>query len=283
MPIKSSIQITTRTSDLDSLRHVNNRIYEQFCSEGRYRLLAEQGYPMEALIDRAITFRPVATFVRFSHQQRSGATLSIETEAFPLGQGFIFWNHAISQGDGSTVCQVQARTQTRKRSLEPVDLLPATGEDPAPALIEDVPSFSGRCLRVASPYSVIYTDMDAFGTIPIAAWWRMFEEGRHMFGAQLGLTLGRLVGLDTHIFWIAGTYQFDQVITAGEQVTIHTWLERVDGIRAHIRQEIRTADGAGLLGASREEHLIVSLSRARPKTMPPEMAAMLQDYLEYQD
>jgi acyl-CoA thioesterase FadM len=283
VPIKSSIQITTRMSDLDSLRHVNNRIYEQFCAEGRYRLLAEQGHPIEALIDRGITLRPVATFARFSHQQRSGVTLSIETEAFPLSQGFILWKHAISQGDGSAVCEVQARTQGRKRNLEPVDLWPATDEDPAVVLIEDIPSFSGRCMRVASPYSVIYTDMDVFGTIPIAAWWRMFEEGRHMFGAHVGLTLGRLVGLDTHIFWIAGTYRFDQVITAGQQVTIHTWLERVAGIRAHIRQEIRTPDGAGLLGASREEHLIVSLSRARPKAMPPEMAAMMQDYVEYPD
>jgi acyl-CoA thioesterase FadM len=33
--------MTTRISDLDSLRHVNNRIYEQFCSEGRSRQLEE--------------------------------------------------------------------------------------------------------------------------------------------------------------------------------------------------------------------------------------------------
>jgi acyl-CoA thioesterase FadM len=275
--------MTTRTSDLDSLRHVNNRIYEQFCAEGRYRLLEEQGYAIEALLDQAIALRPGASFVKFSLQQRSGSTLRIETEAFPLGSGVMLWNHLISQADGNTVCHVQARTETLERYVQPVDLLPVTGEEPVPVLIEDVPTFAGNCSRVSSPYSVNYSDMDVFGTIPIAAWWRVFEEGRHQFGERLGLTLDRLVEFDTHIFWVAGTYQYYRAIEAGQQVSIHTWLERIAGIRAHIRQEVRTADGAGLLGASREEHLIVSLSRARPKTMPPEMAAMLQDYLEHQD
>jgi acyl-CoA thioesterase FadM len=70
MSSKSSILMTTRTSDLDSLRHVNNRLYEQLCSEGRYRLLEEQGYSIEALLDKAITLRPIASFVKFSLQQK---------------------------------------------------------------------------------------------------------------------------------------------------------------------------------------------------------------------
>ena len=51
-------------------------------------------------------------------------------------------------------------------------------------------------------------------------------------------------------------------------------------IRAYIRQEIWSADGDALLGASREEHLIVALAATRPKAMPPELAALLQDYVD---
>jgi acyl-CoA thioesterase FadM len=283
MPLQSSIKLTTRISDLDSLRHVNNRIYEQLCSEGRFRLLEEQGYPIESLLENALTLRPVASFVRFSHQQKSGVTLDIQTEAFPLGNGMILWDHHISQPDGTLVCYLQARSQTLDRRRQPVELLPGAGENPPEMLIEDVPGFTGSCERISSSYSAIYTDMDAFGSLPLAAYWRIFEEGRHMFGEQLDLTLERLIQFDTHIFWIAGTYQCYQPIKAGQQISIFTWLERIDRIRAYIRQEIRTADRADLLGASREEHLIVSLTRSRPKTLPPEMMALMQPFLEYPD
>jgi acyl-CoA thioesterase FadM len=283
MSLKSSISMTTRISDLDSLRHVNNRIYEQLCLEGRFHLLEEQGYSIEALLDRAIVLRPLASFVKFSLQQKSGSTLNIETEAFPLGNGIILWNHQILQPDGNIVCQLQAKSETLDRYHKPIELLPGTGIEPVQVLIEDVPDFSGNCSRISSSYSAIYTDMDAFGQLPFAAYWRIFEEGRHMFGEQLGLTLEKLVQLDTHIFWTAGTYQYYKPIKAGQQVRIFTWLERIVRIRAYIRQEIRTPDGADLLGASREEHLLVSLSKARAKALPSEMATMIQDYIEYQD
>lgn len=283
MSFKNSITMTTRISDMDSLRHVNNRTYEQLCSESRYRLLEEQGYSIETLLDKTIALRPMASFVKFALQQKSGATLNIQTEAFPLGNGVIFWNHHISQPDGKIVCQVQAKTETLERYRKPIDLLPATDEPPAQILIEDVPEFSGTCSRVSSSYSAIYTDMDTFGNLPTAAYWRMFEEGRHLSGGQLGFTLERLVQFNTHLFWVAGTYQYYEPIKAGQQLMIHTWLERIVKIRAIIRQEIRSADGTKLLGASREEHLIVSLKEARAKEFPPEMMAVVQDFIEYQD
>jgi acyl-CoA thioesterase FadM len=274
--------MTTRTSDLDFHRHVNNKIYEQFCSEGRYRLLEEQGYSIEALLNQAVTLRPVASFVKFFLQQKSGATLNVRTEVFPSGDGIILWDHHLSQPDGQAVCHLQAKTATLDRRRQPIDLLPVTDDSPAQVLIENVPAFSGNCARIASSYAIIYSDMDAFGRLPLAALWRIFEEGRHMFGEQLGLSTERLVGLDTLIFWVAGTYQYYQSINPGQQVSIHTWLERIARIRVYIRQEIRTADGAELLGASREEHLVVSLSEARAKPLPSELATMLQTYVEYQ-
>jgi acyl-CoA thioesterase FadM len=283
MPLKNSISMTTRISDLDSLRHVNNRIYEQFCSEGRFRLLEELGHPIEALLSRGITLRPLASFVKFSRQQKAGSTLNIQTEAFPLGDGHILWNHRIVQPDDEIACIVQAKSVTLDRQQRPFDLLPAANVEPEQFLIEEVPDFSGRCSRLSSVYSAIYTDMDVFGYLPFAALWRIFEEGRHMFGEQVGLTLEKLIELDTHIFWVSGTYHYYKPIDAGQKVKIYTWLERVVRIRATIRQEIWTADETELLGASREEHLLVSLSQTRPKAMPADMKKILDPYLEFQD
>lgn len=283
MSLKNSISMTTRISDLDSLRHVNNRIYEQLCSEGRYRLLEEQGYSLETLLNEAITLRPLASFVKFSRQQEAGSLLNVQTEASPMGDGHILWNHRIVQPDGETACIVQAKTVTLDRQHRPIELLPSVGVDPGQLFIEDLPDFSGQCARLSSDYSAIYTDMDVFGNLPLAALWRTFEEGRHMFGEQVGFTLKRLVGLDTHIFWVSGTYQYYKPINAGQKVKIYTWLERVVKIRAYIRQEIWSANGAKLLGASREEHLIISLSQTRPKALPAEMKKLIEPYLEFQD
>jgi acyl-CoA thioesterase FadM len=280
---KNTISLTTRIADLDPLRHLNNRIYEQFCAEGRYRLLEEQGYSIEALLDKATILRPMASFVRFTRQQKAGAALQIQTEAFPMDSGVILWEHQINGPDGETACYLQAKTETVGGRNNPVDLLPAAERAVPEIHIEEVPDFSGNCSRRTSAYSVIYTDMDVFGRLPLAAYWRIFEEGRHMFGQQLGLTLEKLVQLDTHIFWIAGTYRCYESIEAGQQLMIHTWLERVDKIRAYFRQEIRSADGGDLLGASREQHLIVSLRESRPRTAPPELVTILGPYIEFPD
>ncbi|MFN2142245.1 MAG: thioesterase family protein [Candidatus Promineifilaceae bacterium] len=276
---KSSISLTTRMADLDPLRHVNNRIYEQFCAEGRYRLLEEHGYSLQALLNHAIVLRPIASFVKFERQQRAGIELHVQTEAFPLEDGLILWDHHISGADGEPACYLQAKTAALDGRSNPVELLAAVEKAAPGVYIEDVPEFSGNCERTASAYSAIYTDRDVFGRLPLAAYWRVFEEGRHMFGEQLGLTMQKLVQLDTHVFWIAGTYQCYKPIAAGQQVIIHTWLERIDRIRAYFRQEIRSAAG-DLLGASREQHLIVSLSESRPKTAPSELAAILEPYIE---
>jgi acyl-CoA thioesterase FadM len=277
------ISMTTRIADLDSLRHVNNRTYEQFCSEGRYRLLEEHGYSIDALLDQAITLRPLASFVKFSRQQKAGSILHVETEAYSMGNGHILWDHRLVQPDGEIACVLQAKSATLDRQGRPVDLLPSSNAEPGQFLVEEIPDFSGRCARISSNYSAIYTDMDAFGNLPFAALWRIFEEGRHMFGEQIGLTLEKLIELDSHIFWVSGTYQYYKPINAGQNVKIYSWLERAVRIRACIRQEIHTADEAELLGASREEHLLVSLSQTRARTMPPGMKKIINPYLEYQE
>ncbi|MCB0207133.1 MAG: acyl-CoA thioesterase, partial [Anaerolineae bacterium] len=101
---------TTRIADLDSQRHVSNRVYEQFCAEGRYRLLEQHGWSLETLLARGVTLRPAATYVKFHRQQRAGAALTVETTAYPAENGVVVWDHSIRQDDGEQVCQVQALT-----------------------------------------------------------------------------------------------------------------------------------------------------------------------------
>ena len=281
MPATSSISMTTRTSDLDSYRHVNNRIYGSSvwraatgCCKSRVipsnasqpgRHPAPGGFLCQVLSPAEIRRNPAC-----------------RGRGFPVGR----WHHSLGSSHqptgGQAVCRLQAKTETLDCHRKPIELLPATEGSPVQLLIEDVPSFSGKWRLAASSYAIIYSDMDAFGKLPIAALWRIFEEGRHMFGEQLGLSTERLVHVDTLLFWVAGTYRYYQPLNPGQQVSVHTWLERIARIRVFIRQEIRTADGAELLGASREEHLVVSLSEARAKPLPSELATMLQAYVEYQ-
>ncbi|MCO5244796.1 MAG: acyl-[acyl-carrier-protein] thioesterase [Anaerolineae bacterium] len=277
-----SIQtVTTRISDLDSQRHVNNRIYEHFCADSRYRLLQEHGYPINKLLEQGISLRPIATHVKFRAQQSYDSTLQINTVAYPMENGAIFWDHNILQPDEKLACHLQAETRSVERSSAPVELLPVTHSHPEQILIEDVPAFSGTCSRASSSFNTLHSDADTFGNLPTAALWRIFEEGRYMAGGQLGLTLDRFLQFDTHIFWLEGTYRFHTTIKPGQTLTIYTWLERIVRIRAYIRQEIRSQDGAQLLAASREEHLIVSLETSRPKAMPSQLSESLGKYIEY--
>ena len=281
MALAGSYSAKTRIADLDSQRHVSNRVYEQFCAEGRYRLLEQHGWSLETLLARGVTLRPAATYVKFHRQQRAGAALTVETTAYPAENGVVVWDHSIRQDDGELACQVQALTSVAGRDGSVVEILPVAGDRPDPYLIEGVPDFSGTCQRAENDFSPPYSDMDYFGDLPVAAWWRIFEEGRHMAGDQLGLTRARFLQFDTMLFWIAGTYRFYRTIRPGQKLVIYTWLERIVRIRAIIRQEIRSADDQTLVGASREEHLIVSLQHSRPKAMPAELGETLTDYMEF--
>ncbi len=68
----NSISIRTNFFDLDWNRHVTSRTYERFSQEGRYRILAENGYSIQKCMEESLVLIPESTQVRFLTQQFSG-------------------------------------------------------------------------------------------------------------------------------------------------------------------------------------------------------------------
>ena len=50
----NSISIRTNFFDLDWNRHVTSRTYERFSQEGRYRILAENGYSIQKCMEESL-------------------------------------------------------------------------------------------------------------------------------------------------------------------------------------------------------------------------------------
>lgn len=282
-PYSISITRQARLADLDPQRHVTSRTYEYLAYEARHTLLADHGYPMQRLLDERIDLRPRRCNVRFVNQQYPNAPMNVPAHAYPGEAGRIVWDHPLAQPDGKTICRIVHEIEAiDQRAGAPIDLLPERAVLPdAAELLHDVPAFSGRCNRLSLPYQTLMSDRDIAGGYGPGALWRIFEDGRTLFGERIGLTFDLIQQMDTTLFFMAATFQFFQELAPGTPVQIHSWLERTDKIRAYMRQDVTDATGRILFMSAQEEHLIVSLSRARPRRAPPEFYAMFADYLEF--
>ena len=61
---------------------------------------------------------------------------------------------------------------------------------------------------------------------------------------------------------------------------LQPWIEKIEKIRCFMRQDVTPKDSDEVLLSIREEQLIVSLSRRRPRKAPPEFIQMVSDYME---
>ncbi|MCC6276132.1 MAG: hypothetical protein IT569_09760, partial [Leptospiraceae bacterium] len=93
--VENTYKNTTRFSDLDTQRHVNNTIYENFAETGRILLLSEFGWPIDRLLDEEISFRPVKCFVSFTEQQPMGAEILSKTKLYPQSDGKLHYSTLI--------------------------------------------------------------------------------------------------------------------------------------------------------------------------------------------
>ena len=278
--LKNSIQAKTRFSDLDTQRHVTSRTYEHFCMEGRHRLLEENGFPASRILEESINIRPAACYVKFINQQQAGAVLDVNTEAYVLGEGAIFWNQSVLQPDGKTALLLQLTTESDKGG-RPLAVLPGGPEQCAESQITEISAFSGTCKRWQSVLFAPYSDRNLFGAYSPAALWRIFEDGRWLFSERLGITYEKMVELDTITFWMGGVFQFYRPMLAGASLAVYSWIEKLEGIRCYIRQDVTTEDGT-LIMSSREEHLIVSLQKSRPRKAPPDYIRLVENFIEMQ-
>lgn len=298
----TSIVARARQADLDPQRHVTSRTYEHFAYEARLRLLAEHGYPLERILDEQIRFVPQFGYVRFVNQQYPGNDMHVPARAYPGDNGAVVWDHSLTQPDGAAICRIAYELQSvQGPDSSPIDLfagaLPTSAdidsnpavndkskqEQPATALLREVPAFSGDCRRLSLSYQSLMSDRSVTGDYAPAALWRIFEDGRIFFGERIGLTLELIQEMDTTLFFMGANFRFFEVLPPGTPLVIHTWLERTDKIRAYMRQDVTDASGERLYMSAEEEHLIVSLSRSRPRRAPARFHEMFRDYTEFPD
>lgn len=283
-PYSSNVTCQARFADLDPQRHVTSRTYEYFAYEARHKLLEEHGYPLQRLLDEQILFRPRAGHVRFVNQQYPGIDMQVPALAYPRDNGFILWDHQLLQPDRTPICRIVHELQAvHARTGESIDLLPDKFDFPHPQLLYEIPAFGGGCKRLSLPYQSLMSDRSVTGDYAPGALWRIFEDGRSLFGERIGLTFELIQEIDTTLFFMGAVFRLFQQIPPGTPLIIHSWLERTDKIRAYMRQDVTDATGEILYMSAQEEHLIVSLSRARPRRAPQQFYDMIGDFIEFPD
>ncbi|MBS0617220.1 MAG: acyl-[acyl-carrier-protein] thioesterase [Spirochaetes bacterium] len=270
----------TRFADLDTQRHVTSRTYEAFALEGRYRVLHALGYTQEKIQTEQIYLKSVSGYVKFYRQQFPGVELKVVTEAFPVKNGCIHWEQKILEASGELVCHLQLLTApVREDKPFIIERKENSGKHPE-IFYSDLPPWSGAGERIVSTFSTLYSERDFAGRYPVAALWRIFEEGRWAFADRVGLTYERIVAMDTTSFYMGSVANFFAEIPAGRTLQLMTWIERIDKIRYWFRQDV-LLNGRVLL-SMRDEQLIVSLKRARPQRATAEFLQYMGKYVEFQ-
>lgn len=278
--IADEIELVTRISDLDTQRHVTSRTYENFCLEGRFRLLEKNGFSLRDILSQGITIRPLESSIRFLAQQMEGADLKTETKAFALKNGAIFWDQKVLSDSGTPAAEIKTLTLCEKNG-NPVDLLPLekteiTGYDQ----FAEIPDFRGTCKTVDTELITLYSERNIFGDYNPAYLWRIVEDSRWFFSATAGLTLDRFVEMDTTMFFMGGVFRFFHPVPAGRKVKVSTWIHSFEKIRSYMRHEVTDSETGLRYFAVQDEQLVVSLSKARPKKAPEEFQKLVGEYVE---
>ncbi|TGK32389.1 acyl-[acyl-carrier-protein] thioesterase [Leptospira gomenensis] len=278
--IADEIQLVTRISDLDTQRHVTSRTYENFCLEGRFRLLEKNGFPLRDILSQGFTIRPLESSIRFLAQQMEGADLKTETKAYALKNGMIFWDQKVLSDSETPAAEIKTLTLCEKKG-NPVDLLPAektemTGYDQ----FAEIPDFRGTCKTVDTELITLYSERNIFGDYNPAYLWRIVEDSRWFFSTKAGLTLDRFVQMDTTMFFMGGVFRFFHPVPAGRKVKVSTWIHSFEKIRSYMRHEVTDCETGLRYFAVQDEQLVVSLSKARPKKAPEEFQQLVGEYVE---
>lgn len=273
----NSISIRTNFFDLDWNRHVTSRTYERFSQEGRYRILAENGYSIQKCMEESLVLIPESTQVRFLTQQFSGMNLTVNTEALLYKAGRIFWDHKIFGEDGKLACELKVITKGEDKNKNPFSFFESDKILPEDSIIK-LPIFTNSCKRLINDYPILYSDMNCFWNYSPDAVWKVFEEGRWLFFSKI-IDLSRITALDTTSFFMGGKIQFFRMPIAGENTKLFTWIDKVEKIRFYIRQDLVGENGE-LIASMKDEQLFVALSTSRPRKAPTEFLDTVRDYVE---
>jgi len=277
--VENTYKNTTRFSDLDTQRHVNNTIYENFAETGRILLLSEFGWPIDRLLDEEISFRPVKCFVSFTEQQPMGAEILSKTKLYPQSDGKLHYSTLISNvNSAKTACHIEFLFEPRKKNKK-VNLFENQSEKPEFAF-EKIKKFSGGCSQVSSSYIPNFSERNILGVLPGASYWRVLEEARWDFTSKLGITLDFIRKQNSTMFYMGGTFHFNKEIPAGAKLKINTWVDRIDKIWVHMRQDTFNEKTKELMMSMHGKFLIVSVDKARPKKADEQLINFYKKYTE---
>lgn len=279
MSVTNIISLETRYYDLDMNRHVTSRTYENFCQEGRFKLLHGCGYPLVSLIEEKIQILPLATEIRFHNQQFAGAMLDVHTECFQTDEGYIIWEHKILDQMQKLVCNIKLETITLDKNGNPLNLLSPEDINLVVPSLAPIKEFSKSCNRAVNRISTSYSDLNCFGGYYPEMIWKIFEEGRWMFFKNV-ISLEKIHATDTTAFFMGGMIRFFEMPGPGESLMLYTWIDSVDKIRFYYRQDIVRPNGK-VIASMKDEQVFVSMSASRPKKAPVEIFEYIDKYLEH--
>ncbi|MBE7412906.1 MAG: hypothetical protein L6Q54_13910 [Leptospiraceae bacterium] len=277
--MESIYKNTTRFSDLDTQRHVNNIVYENLAESGRISLLSESGWTLEKLLGEEIHFRPVKCFVSFTEQQTMGTEIITKTKLFPQSDGKLHYSTLISNTTSTkTACQIEFLFEPRKKNKKFVVF--ENLSEKAPFEFEKVKKFSGSCSQISFIHTPNLSERNIFGVLPGASYWRIFEESRWDFMSKLGITFDLIKKQNSTMFYMGGTFHFQKEIPAGEKLKIYTWIDRIDKIWVYMRQDAFSEKNKDLLMSTNGRFLIVSVDKARPKKADEPLINLYKKYTE---
>lgn len=286
MSYYQNFNIAARLFDMDTQRHVTSRTYEAFCWEGRIRMMKALGYPLDSMLEKNERLTPKMTHCSFSKEQLPGNELVVHTYMEPKADQQS-WLQEVKQTDGALACRIATITAFEREGQIHAADFPAKGdgvdssEISPSSIISELPSTIDartNCDSVQTPVTAMYSERSPFFNYPSAAFWRLIEEGRWGFSHAIGLDHKRILELDTITFFTSGTFRIYQQPVAGEVLTVHTWVDRIEKIRCFLRNDVMDT-GGNLIASNIEEQLIVSLSRRRPKRAGPEYIHLVEKYL----
>jgi len=282
MTASHELFLTTRFSDLDPQRHINNSYYEIYTREARYLILQQHGYDYTRCVAEEIYLRPLATEVTFHRQQGANTDLKIITQYEQNKDGLFRWLHTIQNAhDGSIACEIEHRSLLEKKeqpfALETPEMPFATKAFPE---LDPIAEFNNSCKRSLLKIEPRHTDMDGFKKFPSPSLWRYNEEARWKFISDSGLSFHTLKSNDRALFWVHGIYDYGDPVKLHSEITIYTWARKMEGARIYIRQYSEDSNTRKKIMDVQGEFLTVVLSRSRPIRIPDFIRDAFNPYTE---
>lgn len=119
----NELEIEVRSTELDTLGHVNNAKYLEYLEWGRFAWVAEAGVPLDALARDGLGTAIVHVDISFRREARLGERLTIRTRLAGMGTSSFRIGQDVVNASGETVAEAVVTSvmfDTRARRAAPI-------------------------------------------------------------------------------------------------------------------------------------------------------------------